>query len=213
MRLRTLNRFGGSLPALVEAPRVEPFHIYLQLRELLGELTALHPDRDDFEVPAYNHDSPYLAFAELSSKIRALLRGAVAPSFIKLPFVETNGLLTAIFEDQHIQGPNEYFLGIRTAEDPVQLASLVEDPDRFKLMPYSMAARAIRGVLLKEERFTPLELPAQSGLHFYRLLRNESVRTWQQILAERAAVVRWTDHEADYDLALYMTVPPSGSNV
>ncbi len=213
MRLRTLNRFGGTLPALVEAPRVEPFAIYLQLRELLGELTALHPDRDDFEVPAYNHDSPYLAFAELSSKIRGLLRGAVAPSFIKLPFVESNGLLTAAFEDRHIQGPNEYFLGIRTSEDPVQLASLVEDADRFKLMPQSMAARAIRGVLLKEERFAPLELPSQSGLHFYRLLRHESARSWQQILAERAAIVRWTDHEADYDIALYMTVPPGGSEV
>jgi hypothetical protein len=42
------------------------------------------------------------------------------------------------------------------------------------------------------------------------LLRNDSARAWQQIVAERAVVVRWTEHEADYDIALYMTVPPEG---
>lgn len=208
MRLRTLNRFAGKLPALAEAPSVTPFAIYLELRELLGELTALHPDRDEFEVAAYDHDNPYLVFADLSAKIRSYLRGAVAPSFIKLPFVEYEGMLTAVFEDQHITGPNEYFLGIKTSEDPLALASLVEDADRFKLMPRSLANRAIRGILLKEERFAPLELPAQTGLYYFRLLRNESARAWQQILTERAAVVRWTEHEADYEIALYMTVPP-----
>ena len=207
MRLRTLNRFAGKLPAMAEAPSITPFAIYLELRELLGELTALYPDRDEFEVAAYDHDNPYLVFADLSAKIRSYLRGAVAPSFIKLPFVEYEGLLTAIFEDQHLSGPNEYFLGIKTTEDPIQLAALVQDADRFKLMPRSLANRAIRGVLLKEERLTPLELPAQAGLYYFRLLRNESTRAWQQIVAERAAVVRWMEHEADYELALYMTVP------
>ena len=156
-----------------------------------------------------DHDNPYLAFSELSSKIRSFLRGAVAPSFIRLPFVEMEGVLTAILEDQHLSGPNDYFIGVKTAEDPRQLARLVEDADKFKLMPRSMATRAIRGVLLKEERFAPLELPAQTGLYYFRLLRTESARSWQQIVTERAAVVIWTEHdEADYEVALYMTVPP-----
>jgi len=211
LRLQTLNRFAGKLPALAEAPSVTPFAIYLELRELLGELTALHPDRDEFEVGAYDHDNPYVVFADLSAKIRSYLRGAVAPSFIKLPFVNVDGILTAALEDQHITGPNEYFLAIKTTEDPITLAALVEDADRFKLMPRSLANRAIRGILLKEERFAPLELPAQTGLYYFRLLRNDSARAWQQIVTERSAVVRWTEHEADYDIALYMTVPPEGT--
>jgi len=206
-RLRTLNRFAGRLPSLAEAPNITPFEMYLELRGLLGELTALHPDRDEFEVASYDHENPFIAFSELSSKIRSLLRGAVAPSFLRLPFVNVEGFLTATFAEEHFTRPNEYFLGIKTSEDPRALARLVEDPDRFKLMPTSLRSRAVRGVLLKEERFAPLELPAQSGLHFFRLLRNESARTWQQIEKERSAVVVWTDHEADYDLALYMTVP------
>jgi type VI secretion system protein ImpJ len=208
MRLRTLNRFGASLEALVGTSNVAPFEIFVLLRELLGELAALHPDRDLFETEPYNHDNPYPAFNELAAKIRQLLRGSVAPSFLRVPFADVNGLLSATLTEEHLQRPADYFLGIRTKEDPRTLALLVEDADRFKLMPQSMAGRAIRGVVLKEERFPPLELPAQTGLYFFRLLRGQSSRSWQQIQSEKIAVVRWTGNDsADYDITLYMTLP------
>ncbi len=70
MRLTTLNRFSGRLPSLVLAPSVSPFEMYLQLRELLGELSALHPDKDDFEVAGYYQDNPLPVFRELAAKIR-----------------------------------------------------------------------------------------------------------------------------------------------
>ena len=208
MRLQSLNRYGARLEALIETSNVAPFEIYILLRELMGELAALHPDRDLFETAPYNHDNPYPVFSELAAKIRQLLRGSVAPSFLKVPFTDVNGFLSAVLTDEHLTRPTDYFLGIRTKEDPRTLARLVEDGDRFKLMPQSIAARAIRGVVLKEERFPPLELPAQSGLYFFRLLRGQSSRNWQQIQAEKVAVVRWTGHEsADYDITLYMTLP------
>ena len=210
-RLRTLNRFAGKLPSLAEAPNVAPFTMYLELRELLGELTALHPDRDQFEVAAYDHDNPYLCFSELSSKIRSLLRGAVAPSFIKVPFIDAQGVRTATLLPEHFSRPNDYFLGVKTNEDPRALARLVENSDEFKLMPRSLATRAIRGVLLKEERFAPLELPAQTGLYYFRLQRQESARSWQQIQAEGSAVVIWSGPETDYEVSLYMTVPPTSA--
>jgi type VI secretion system protein ImpJ len=217
-RLRTLNRFAARLPSMVEAPAVAPFTIYLELRALLGELSALQPDRDDFDAPPYDHDAPFLPFYELAAKIRGYLRGTVAPSFTKVPFVDVGGLLTAEFTDEHFTLPTEYFLGIQTREDPRRLAQLVEDADRFKLMPRSMAARAIRGVQLKEERFPPLELPAQAGLYYYRLQRAESARAWQQIATEKSAIVRWSGADipggtagasADYQVTLFMILPAS----
>jgi len=208
MRLRTLNRFSARLPSLAEAPNVSPFFMYLELRELLGELTALHPDRDVFDVPAYDHDNPYLVFGELSAKIRSLLRGTVAPTYMKVPFTNVAEIQTAVFEDKHFALPNDYFLGIETKEDPRGLVNLVENPDEFKLMPKSMTSRAIRGVLLKEERFVPLELPAKAGLHYFRLLRSTSTRAWDQIQAEKAAVIRWPDEGvSDFQISMYMTLP------
>ncbi len=209
MRLRTLNRFSARLPPMVEAKSISPFIFYLELRELLGELTALYPDKDDFAVTAYNHDNPVLCFRELSAKIRGYLRGSVLPSFIKVPFTQDNGFLVANLTDEHIKLPTDYFLGIKTREDARGLAGFVEDADGFKLMPRSMISKAVWGVRLKEERIPPLELPSQSDLHYFRLLRAESARVWTQMQAEKAAAIRWVGKtDADYNITLYMTVPP-----
>lgn len=214
LRLRTLNRFSGRLPALVEAPALTPFALYLELRDLFGELCALHPDRDDFEVPAYDHDQPYPAFHELSERIRKILRGGVAPSFLKVVFQDVEGKPVARLTDEHLTRPNAWFLAIKTRLDPTQLAPYVTDPDRFKLMPLSLADRAIRGLELREERHPPLELPAATDLHYFRLDHSDAARRmWQQIQVEKALAIRWKTAElewADVQFTLFMTVP-SGS--
>jgi type VI secretion system protein ImpJ len=214
MRLRSLNRYSARLPALIQAPVASPFDIYVQLRELLAELAALHPERDEFESAPYQHDNQFLCFRELANKIRSFLRGAVAPSHLKLAFKDVGGVLTANFSPEHFSQPNAYFLGIRTKLDPTALARYVEDGDRFKLMPQSLVTRAIRGIELKEERHAPLELPAAADLHYFRLERANTARMWQQIQAEKAAAIRWTGSELDWSDAsftLYMTVP-AGTN-
>jgi type VI secretion system ImpJ/VasE family protein len=210
MRLRTLNRYSARLPALLQAPVAAPFTFYLELRELLAELAALHPDRDEFEARPYQHDNQFLCFSDLSAKIRSFLRGAVAPSFLKLSFKDVGGLLTLNFTEEHFTQPSGYFLGIKTKLDPTALAAYVEDGDRFKLMPHSLATRAIRGIELKENRHPPLELPAAADLHYFDLQRANSARMWQQIQTEKAAAIRWIGGELDWSDAgftLYMTVP------
>jgi type VI secretion system ImpJ/VasE family protein len=216
IRLRTLNRFSARLPSLIQAPVVSPFELYLELRELLAELAALHPDRDEFESSPYRHDNQFLCFRELANKIRSFLRGAVAPSFLKLAFKDVGGILTANFSPEHLTQPNAYFLGIKTKLDPRAVAGYVETPedartpDKFKLMPLSLVTRAIRGMVLKEERHVPLELPAAADLHYFRLDRAASERIWKQIETEKAAAIRWTGNELDWsdaNFTLYMTVP------
>ena len=210
MRLRTLNRFSGSLPALVQANGVTPFAVYLQLRELLGELAALHPDRDEFSCAEYSHDNPFVCFEELSEKIRSHLRGAVAPSYLKVAFADSAGYLTVALNEEHLAASNSFFLGIKTKVDPTALARFVVDPDRFKLMPRSLVTRAIRGVELKEERHAPMELPASSDMFYFRLDRGASARMWQQIESEKQAALWWAGSDLDWSdtsFTLYMTVP------
>lgn len=213
VRLRTLNRYSARLPSLVLAPSVAPFEIYLELRALLGELSALHPDRDEFESAPYNHENPHPCFRELCAKIRTFLRGAVAPTWRKIDFKEANNVMTAALSEEDLTQPNAYFLGIKTKIDPIALARFVEDGDKFKLMPPSLLVRgAIRGLELKEERHPPLELPAQADLHYFRLDRAASARMWAMIQAEKIAAIRWTSIDLDFSgtsFALYMTAPGS----
>jgi type VI secretion system ImpJ/VasE family protein len=210
-RLRTLNRFSARLSALIQAPSgVTPFQMYLELRALLAELAALRPDRDQFETAEYNHDNPAISFNEISSKIRALLKGVVQARYLKIPFTmdREQNILVATLSDEALSLPNEYFLAIKTKRDPSELAKLVLDRDQFKLMPQSLVSQRIFGVQLAQELFPPVELPAQVGLHYFRVLRGENARLWDRIKQEKAVAVRWLGIESsDFDVTLYMTIP------
>jgi type VI secretion system protein ImpJ len=208
LRLRTLNRYSARLPALLAAGAVPPFEWYRELRTLHAELAALHPDKDDFDLPAYSHENLFHAFDQLNTKVRGLLRGVVTASFLKVDFTREEGLFAAALTEEHFTQPVDYYLGIKSKDDPRAIARLVEDGNQFKFMPRSLATRAIRGVELKEERFPPMQLPAQAGLSYFRLNRAESARVWQQIQVEKAAVLRWPDADkSDFEITLYMTLP------
>jgi type VI secretion system ImpJ/VasE family protein len=216
-RLRTLNRFSARLPTLVEhAGSMPPLAMYLELRELLGDLAALHPEQDMFDCPAYDHEKLYPVFSQLCGKIRPFLKGAVGPSYISVPFRDVEGIATAVFDARHFSEPNAYLLGIKTKADPTALARFVTDPDKFKVMPKSLAMSPIFGVELKEERHPPLTLPAQADLHYFRLVTTDTGPRgrWQRIKEEKSAVVRW--ERADFDLSdavftMYMTLPTTAT--
>lgn len=227
LRLRTLNRYAARLPALALASGaamggatdraanfasgggISPFTMYLELREMLAELAGLYPDRDPFDAPRYDHDKPGVCFAELDQRIRQLLRGAVQKRYLEIKFVKDGGFLQATLTEEHVTQPNDYFLAFKTREDASRLSKLVEDADKFKLMPKSMVRLNIFGVKLEEERHPPLELPSQVGLHYFRCNRAESARMWEKVVGERALSIRWPEVE-NVDLGevtLYMTVP------
>ncbi|MGA2441282.1 MAG: type VI secretion system baseplate subunit TssK [Tepidisphaeraceae bacterium] len=208
LRLRTLNRFAARLPHLVALSTITPLALYLELRELLAELTSLHPDRDQFDVADYDHENPFLAFSELSQKIRPLLIGGVSARYLQVPFKRDGRILTAALADEHVKGPNEYFIGIKTKQDPIEVEKLVVDADRFKLMASSKARMRVFGIKLAEERHPPLELPSQTGLNYFRLLRPENQAMWDMIVAEKSIAITWSEIEtSDFAITLYMTVP------
>lgn len=210
LRLRTLNHFSARLPLLVEADAVSPFDMFLELHSMLGELSALRPGADDFKIGTYNHENPYPVFKELCNRIRGLLDPAISASFLKVEFQREEDHFVAELEEQHLTTPNAFFLGIETNEEYTVLSQLVEDQDRFKLMPKSFAKRPVFGIKLKHEHHPPLELPVSPGLKLYRLQQKESGRMWGLLERERALAVRWPGMEnSDFKITLYMTVPAS----
>lgn len=210
MRLATLNRFCSSLPSTVEEGAVSPLAVYLEMRELLGELLALHPVEGLFDCRSYNHLDPLPAFKELDHKIRAEIRVSRASEPLRIPFAGDPGRMRAALEPQHLDKPTGYFLGIKTKIERTKLALYIVDGNKFKLMPRSLEDAAIFGVELKEENFPPLELPAQSDLHYFRILPASNQRRWDKIKEEKAISLVW--NKTDFDLSdgaftLFMTLP------
>jgi predicted component of type VI protein secretion system len=211
LRLRTLSRFSARLDTLVQAASgVTPFEMYLELKQLLAELAALRPDRDQFETVNYDHDSPAIPFNDICTRIRALLKGAVQARFIKAVFtmVPEQNILSANLTEEALSLPNEYFLAIKTKQDPSELAKLALDRDKFKLMPQSLANQRVFGIQLAQELYPPVELPAQVGLHYFRVMRGESARLWDRAKQDKALAVRWPGIDSsDFEITLYMTIP------
>jgi type VI secretion system ImpJ/VasE family protein len=210
MRLSVLNRFCGSLPSIVDEGLVPPFALYLQLRELLGELLALHPAETLFDCRSYNHLDPLPAFKELDRKIRAEIVVSRATQPLRVAFEGEQGRLRAVLEAQHFDKPTGYFLGIKTRTERTKLALYICDANKFKFMPRSLEDAAIFGMELKEENYPPLELPGQSDLHYFRVLPSSNQRRWDKIKDEKAVSLVW--NKADFDLSdatftLYMTLP------
>lgn len=212
--LRTLNRFAGTLPSLAGAPAgVSPLEMYLQLRELLGELTALTPGNDQYEVPRYDHDNPAASFVTLIQKIRPLLKPTGGETYKKLVFAK-KGEFMALKDpltEEDVTKPNAYYLGIKHQEDPRQMSTLVENENEFKLNIEAMIQTRAFGVKLKEERHPPLQLPAAPGLQYFALLRTEGEmerKKWERVQKDKTLAIQCPRVESRFDggeVALYLT--------
>lgn len=213
-RLRTLNRFGGMLQQLVAAPGVAPFDVYLRLRELLGELAALAPDRDPFDALGYDHDKPGPVFRELDRRIRPLLRESTAGTFKEFKFsVEGRSLVSETVEPVDFANGTDFLLGIQSRSDPNDLTRLVTDPIRFKLAPRRFlqlgeAQINVPGIKLERDYGVPSELPQPKGLNYFRLIPSADERMWRWAQEDRRLCVIWGQTDRfEYDkVSLFVTM-------
>lgn len=218
LRLRCLNRYVARMPALLAIGEgnasVPPFDAYQELQTLLADLMALYPERLPFNLIPYRHENPYPCFNGTIALIRNFLHGSVAPNYWEVKFEpgKDPGTRVAKLEGKHFTEPTAWFLGVKTTLEPSALVELVEDLDQFKLMPASFMERAIRGISLKEERFPPLELPAESGRYYFRLNISQSRRVWEETMKELELVVRWSMQREVFDMQLSLFMTLSGSS-
>jgi type VI secretion system protein ImpJ len=215
MRLAVLNRFCGSLPARLEGGSVAPRELYALLRELLGELLALHPGENLFDCASYDHKDPLPALREIDRKIRGEIRVAREAEPLRVEFEGAPGAMRAGLDPAQLARATGYWLGVKTRADRTKLVVFLTNPNKFVLIPESMKLAAPIGLELAEETQPPLDLPGQTHLYYFRLLQDASPRAkqrWEQMVKEKAILARWNPNEFDLrdaKLALYMTVASS----
>ncbi|HSU53671.1 MAG TPA: type VI secretion system baseplate subunit TssK [Candidatus Dormibacteraeota bacterium] len=209
LRLTVLNRFSASMPSLVEEGLVSPFTVYLQLRELLGELLALRPEKDIFDCAPYNHLDPLPAFKELDLKIRELIRPDDVVNVRKVPFETIGpGMLRANMEPDDFVKPTGYFIGVKTTLENTKLGAYLTDGNKFKVMPWSMKDLAIFGLESKEENFPPLELSPRQ--RYFRIVPTSNQRRWDTLKQDKAMALVWNNSDfnlSEAEFTLFMTLP------
>ena len=214
-RLRCLNRSAALLPSYLDdapnrsacAGRVPLFDVYLALKDLLAELTALYPAKGVQEPLPYDHDDPYPPFADLDQKIRAFLGGVTGPRYRKLDFYLEDGIFLCDLSPDFFKDAVNYYLAIETEVDAAVLMRMVEQVDDFKLQPVSYLKRTIRGLPLKEERTPPFELPVKARQYYYRVSPDTSGLIWEQFRKEPQGVVHFEHPDKTrFRITLYATL-------
>lgn len=214
-RLGVLNRFSGSLPTRLEGGGLPPRELYAMLRELLGELLALHPGEQMFDCTAYNHADPLPALREIDRKIRSEIRVAREAEPMQVVFEGNPGAMRAGLGPEHFERPTGYYLGIKMRSDRTKLVLFVTNPNKFVVIPESLKLSSPFGLELTEVAQPPLELPGENDLYYFRLNKDANPRAktrWDQMVKEKAIFIRWNPNEFDLSharLTLYMTVPTS----
>jgi len=207
LRFKTLSRFSATLPQLAKTRQISPFEIYLSLMELLGELSALDPTKDRLNLVDYDHNRLGLVFGDLTDRVTSLLKkaGDEGGDYVPVSFQHDGKVPVATLTPQHFADAAEIYLAVQSQQDAHQVVELVENRDEFVLRVPSKIHKRVPGLELEHERTPPLQLPAQVGMHYFRIQTARSAERWAEVKAETKLAARWTSMETDdFQLKLYI---------
>jgi type VI secretion system protein ImpJ len=214
LRAQALSRCGATLlTRLGRASSMTPFDMYLELRALVAEYGVLLGEGSPLRgVAAYDHDNPYLAFHSLEEKINSFFADEDESSWERVPFTTREGSPIAELTPEHFANGVQFFLGVRSSEDPRVLAGEVEDENSFRLLALSMRRGGrFFGVRLQKAWEPPPQLPGGTDRHYFELRLDESSLIWDRVKQDGGVMldsplVTAGRLSAD-DLAVYITLP------
>lgn len=212
MRLAALSRAAGRLNELIRIETLTPFQVFVELRAILGDFSALRPgDPGLFDSPAYDHRAPFEPFVQLITKINSQLQISDVAQYRAIEFSREDRCLAAKLTDDDFPRAQSWFLGVRSDQAPATIAQTVHNGNSFKLMSRSQITKAIFGIELQQEHVPPAALPMKSGLHYFRLNLERSADRWNEIKREHQIAVRWKEMaRSDFELTLFYVLRSEG---
>ena len=187
--------------------------MYLELRALVAEYGVLMGEADPLSrVDSYDHDNPYGSFHSLEARIKGYFSDEDEGTWDQVPFEHGDGAPVAKLTPEHFAGAVQFFLAIKSTEDPRVLAGQVEDENSFRLLALSMRRGGrFFGVRLKKSWDPPAQFPGGSERHYFEFMLDESQLIWDRVKQDGGVVldsplVQEGRLQAE-DLAVYMTLP------
>ena len=209
-RLQALNRITPRIRHYARVNGVDAVRGLPRAPRVAGELCALQPDDDQYDVADYDHDDSAAVFLDLVERIRGFLGEVVKGAFVTIPLArEQRSHVAAGIPAEHLAVP-EYYLSIASHMDPAEVTRLVHNLDKFKLMPRSKAFVAVRGVPLQFDHHPPGMLPSGAGVSYFRVVRGQdgAANMWSMIQREQSLSVTYPGVDSsDFQIILYGMLP------
>jgi type VI secretion system protein ImpJ len=188
LTLFQLQALNGALPImrqLRKQPELHPFHCYLYLCRIVGDLTAFSKDWTPPQLQAYDHENLYSCFEGLKKAILELLEGAVEMKTSNRSSFNCDNPSSETWtaSSEQLGSGGRYYVGITGEEN----SETIQQHIRNNLIVFASADRArllrIRSTGGVPVEYRPEKHPAlmnHSGV-FFELNPTEQPEFWQEI--------------------------------
>ena len=205
LAMRTLSRAAAGLVHLVQTPTLHPWHLYGELRRLVGELSAfserfdmLGEARDGAPgLPAYDHADLQACFSHAQALIGFLLGEiTVGPEYL-VALEYHDGSYSGALPRACFDRRNRFYLVLRSEQPAQQVADGMLRDGRLAAaadVP-RLIAHALPGLELLYLREAPQGLPRRGSSSYFRI--EQASELWEAVESGENIALQWPDAPQD----------------
>lgn len=214
-RLQLSSSYGLVLQQMLNAQRIHPFQIYLELVRLIGEMVALYPDME-VTIPSYDHDNLTKVMDTIIKLVEQMIEGGVVVDYIHRRFEIEGDQRTCRIDKEWLEPEHgtavQTYLCIASDMMESQVDAMLSDY-RVKIAPPSRIEELIisrtRGLACQRLRRIPSGLPDKTGLHYYTIDISRATDFWQDFCRDLSLVIYGIPVDATSDISLYVHIEQS----
>ncbi len=205
-----LHAINASRPALrqqMQARRIHPERLYVELARLAGALCTFSLDAHPRAQQAYDHDQPEACFDALDRDIRSHLNVAAPTGPTAIVLVpNAQGVHSGAIRDPRAFRPARWILGVRSSLMPNEVIARVPElakvcSSKFVL---ELVRRAFPGLRLDHLPFPPAQVSPRSDTQYFAIER--SGPCWDTIVSTQEVGVFVPDAITNAQLELNIVV-------
>jgi type VI secretion system protein ImpJ len=201
-----LHAINAAVPTLrhhLQARRVHPERLYVDLARLAGSLCTFSLDTHPRALPAYDHDHPEGCFDSLDRHVRAHLDLAAPSSDSAIPLTQSGpNLYTALVRDARSFGPARWILGVRSSLPANELAARVPPLIKVRSSKFvlELVRRAYPGLKLDHLPYPPASIQPRRDTQYFAIER--AGPCWETIVSTQEVGVHVPDSIPNVSLEL-----------
>ena len=173
--LHAINASAPTLRQHLQAKRVHPERLYVELARLAGALCTFSLDAHPRAIADYDHDQPQAAFDALDRHIRAHLDVA-APTGPAALLLARNaqGVHVGAISDPRAFLPSRWILGVRSALTTNETIARIPELAKVCSTKFvlELVRRAFPGLRLDHLPFPPIQITPRADTQYFAIERS-----------------------------------------
>jgi type VI secretion system protein ImpJ len=209
--LHTIHASVAPLRQQLEAKRVHPERLYVELSRLAGALCTFSLDAHPRNLPEYDHDQPQQCFDALDRHIRSHLEVVAPTRRSAIPLLPSGqNLYTGAVQDARSFGQARWILGVRASLQSNEIVARVPALTKMCSSKFvlELVKRAFPGLRLDHLPFPPAQISPRSDTQYFGVDR--SGPCWETIVSTQEVGVYVPDAIPDVQLELSIIIEGEG---